>query len=444
MANKMRNGHAVVVGASIAGLLAGRVLSEFFDRVTLLDKEPLDGEAAPRKAVPQGNHIHAILTPAYQVLKRFLPEVIDDLISGGAHIFDAGRDLNFFILGNWLTRGETGQTIIGATRPFFEYHLRRNVEVVNNIDIKPGRRFSRWLTDDSGKRFTGIVYEDEGGEHQDQADLLVDARGRASALPAELSELGFGLAPEDTVGVDLGYTSRLFRAPGFNPDWSIMILNPSAPETWTGGLMERVEGDRWIVTMFGYFNDHAPATEEGFLEYARSLEAPDIANFLEIAQPVSDFHKFGTPKCVMRRFEKMVAFPDRLLAIGDTVCNLNPVYGQGLTKAAREAEFLWETLSAHLSEFGSLHGFSDSFRLQLPNAGAEWAWQLTTGADFGFRQTTGERPSGAGFMGWYMTRLFTRSAKSLGARKGVFDATMLIKPPDSLMQPRMMLHALGF
>ena len=444
MANKFQNEHAVVVGASIAGLFAGRVLADFFDRVTLLDKEPLDCGVEPRKAVPQGNHIHGILPPTYRVLKRFLPEVIDDLVAGGAHIYDGGQELNFFILGRWLKRGETGQTMIGSTRPFFEHHLRRNVEAVENIDIRPGRRFSHWLMDGSGKRITGLVYEDEGGEHEEHADLFVDARGRASALPAELDELGFGMPPEDTVGVDLGYTSRLFRAPGFNPDWTLMILNPSAPKTWTGGLIERVEADRWIVTLFGYFNDHAPATDEGFLEYARSLEAPDLANFLEIAQPVSDFNKFGTPKCLMRRFEKMDSFPERLLAIGDTVCHLNPVYGQGMTKAAREAEFLWESLSADLSESGSLDGFSDKFRRQLPNAGAEWAWQLTTGADFGFKQTEGERPPGAGFMGWYMMRLFTRSAKSLHARKGVFDATMLIKPPDSLMRPRMILHALGF
>ena len=47
-------------------------------------------------------------------------------------------------------------------------------------------------------------------------------------------------------------------------------------------------------------------------------------------------------------------------------------------------------------------------------------------------------------MGWYMKRLFLRAAESLDTRKGIFGATMLLKPPESLMRPRMIFHAMGF
>ena len=130
--------------------------------------------------------------------------------------------------------------------------------------------------------------------------------------------------------------------------------------------------------------------------------------------------------------------------MGDAVCRLNPIYGQGMTKSAREAGYLWDSLSDHLKQTDSLDGFAPAFRRNLPAAGAEWAWQLTAGADLGYPQTTGERPPNGAFMGWYMKRLFLRSANSIDARKRLFDTLMLVNPPEHLMQPRMILHAIGF
>ena len=162
-------------------------------------------------------------------------------------------------------------------------------------------------------------------------------------------------------------------------------------------------------------------------ERAQSLVVPDIADFLAISEPVLDFRQFGTRQCKMLRFEKLDKFPDRLLAIGDAVCNLNPIYGQGMSKAAREAGYLWDSLSDHLKQTDSMDGFTDTFRRSLP-AGS---------ADLGYPQTTGERQPMGAFIGWYMKRLFLRSANSLDARKRLFDTLMLVNPPDHLMKPSM-------
>ena len=145
----------------------------------------------------------------------------------------------------------------------------------------------------------------------------------------------------------------------------------------------------------------------------------------------------------MRRFENLQDFPQRLLVMGDAVCNLNPIYGQGMTKAAREGEFLADSLSKHLTKTESLDGFAQSFRKGLPGAGAEWAWQLTAGADLGYPQTKGERKPGGALMGLYMKRLFTRSAKTLETRKRLTDTLMLTNPPDHLFKPRMIGYVLG-
>jgi 2-polyprenyl-6-methoxyphenol hydroxylase-like FAD-dependent oxidoreductase len=438
-----KQGCAVVLGASISGLLAGRVLADFFDEVILLDKEGLDQGPVPRRAVPQGNHIHVILAPTYHVLNRFLPDLIEDLVAGGAHVFDAGTDLQFHVHGNFLARGQTGQKLIGSTRPFFEDRLRRRVKRIDNVEIRTCHRFVGWVASEDRRRIEGVTVEYGGREAAMRADLVVDARGLSSVLPKELEALGYDAPGREIVGVDLEYTSRLYSASGFSPGWNLLIVNPSPPKSTMGALIEQVEDDRWIVTQFAYFGDHAPTDDAGFLERARSLAVPDIAEFLAVADPVSDFQRFGTRQCTMRRFDELEKFPDRLIAVGDAVCNLNPIYGQGMTKAARESARLWDALASHLECSDSMDGFSDAFRRSLPGAGAKWAWQLTSGNDLAYPQTRGtRRPEGA-FMRWYMRRLFIRSAQSLDARKRLLDVLMLVEPPTHLIKPRMLLHAVG-
>ncbi len=438
-----QQGRAVVVGASIAGLFAGRALADHFEEVILLDKEGLDGGPTPRKAVPQGNHIHAILPPTYRVIQRFMPQLVDELVDGGANMIDGGREWKFHVYGNFMAMGETGQTLIGSTRPYFEYCLRRNVSSLPNLEIKTAHRFKNWIASDDRSRINGVAVTGPDGDVDINADLVIDARGRASAISKELQELDYEAPTEELVGVDLCYTSRLYRYSGPALDWKFLLINPSAPYTSIGGLIEKVEDGRWIITQFGYFGDQAPPDDAGFLERAKSLPVPDLANFLEKAEPAGDFQTFGTRECRMRRFENLDASPERLLVIGDAVCSLNPIYGQGMTKAALEAEHLSDRLTEHLAQSETLDGFAQSFRKSLPNAGAEWAWQLTTGPDLAYRQTTGERKPGGNLMGLYMKRLFERSQRTVDARRRLFDSLMLAKPPTHLFKPRMIGYVLG-
>jgi len=52
---------AVVIGGSIAALLAARALSNHFDHVTVIERDPRPSEDQPHKGVPQGHHAHALL-----------------------------------------------------------------------------------------------------------------------------------------------------------------------------------------------------------------------------------------------------------------------------------------------------------------------------------------------------------------------------------------------
>jgi glycine/D-amino acid oxidase-like deaminating enzyme len=76
--------HAVVLGASMAGLLAARSLAEFFDTVTVMQRDPLLDTAAARRGVPQGRHLHGLLARDAQVIDELLPGVLDELVLDGA------------------------------------------------------------------------------------------------------------------------------------------------------------------------------------------------------------------------------------------------------------------------------------------------------------------------------------------------------------------------
>jgi 2-polyprenyl-6-methoxyphenol hydroxylase-like FAD-dependent oxidoreductase len=76
--------HAVVVGGSIAGLTTARVLSEYFEQVTVLERDEIEDRPAIHKSVPQGNHLHALLHGGLQVLSSLYPAFTEDLARLGA------------------------------------------------------------------------------------------------------------------------------------------------------------------------------------------------------------------------------------------------------------------------------------------------------------------------------------------------------------------------
>ena len=82
--------HAVVLGASMAGLLAARVLADFYRTVTIVERDVLPEVSSNRRGVPQGLQAHALIRRGSQILAELFPGVLDDLVADGVPVWDDG------------------------------------------------------------------------------------------------------------------------------------------------------------------------------------------------------------------------------------------------------------------------------------------------------------------------------------------------------------------
>src|SRR3984893_12119430 len=81
---------AIVLGASMGRLLAGRVLADFFGTVDVIERDELADDPSNRRGVPQGRHVHALLARGAHILEELLPGLLDELVAAGAPVWDDG------------------------------------------------------------------------------------------------------------------------------------------------------------------------------------------------------------------------------------------------------------------------------------------------------------------------------------------------------------------
>jgi 2-polyprenyl-6-methoxyphenol hydroxylase-like FAD-dependent oxidoreductase len=377
-------GHAVVIGSSITGLTAARVLTDYFAQVTIIERDYLPGTPAFRQGVPQARHPHTLPLRGQKILEQWFPGLGTELVTNGAVSIDHHGQMGYFIAGSWKQFKRS--SIIAAmtcSRPLLERTILRHLLARSNLSIIEGHGVVGLTTAKGGKRVSGVRlrsrHHPSGHETELAADLVVDASGRASQAPQWLADLGYTPPAELSINAFAGYSSRFYERPAdFIEQWKTLYIRPNPPAGTRGGFIIPVEDDRWHVTLIGMARDYPPTDEAGFLEFARSLPTPYLYEAIKQAKPLTKPCGFRSTDNRLRHFDRLDHYLEGFLVCGDAVYALNPTYAQGMTSALMGSQMLAQVLQEQPR--GDVTGLSQAFQKQLPRAVAD-PWRMSTRGD---------------------------------------------------------------
>lgn len=444
MLTKPLTSHALVIGGSISGLLAARVLADHFERVTIVERDRLPQDPLSRKGVPHARHRHQLLMGGRLILEQIFPGIEADLAQAGTIVVDWSKTiapLTPVAPGPYFG---CGYNVLYCSRDLLEWAIRRRVMLLPHVCICQERDVVGLVADETGSAVSGVRIRARGaaaeeGEETLHADLIVDASGRYSQTPKWLTALGHAIPQETIVNSFVRYVSRYYRYPSDHlPNWQV-VLSETATR---GGLIAQVEGNRWLLTLSGVGGDYPPLKEAAVLAFVQSLPSQQLYEFLQVAYPISPLSGYQQMENRLRHYEQLQRQPEHFIVLGDACCTLNPQNSQGITVAAQSALVLDSCLRRRRNS-GPAHltGFTQQFQQALAKNNRA-AWLLATSRDFRYSTTVGERPQWLPLYQRYMSRVGRLAAKDAQVHGVLFAVTQLLKPPDILFRPRVLTKVL--
>ena len=429
-----RGGHAVVLGGSMGGLLAARVLADFYDRVTVVERDILPVEAVNRRGVPQGRLIHALAARGTQVLDELFPGFVEEVTAKGAEIWDDG-DLSKV----WMSVGghQTPRSgwapnpplFLFPSRPLLEWNVRRRVKAIANLNFLECHDVVGLTATPDRRRVTGARVVDRATDCGTTltADLVVDATGRGSRTPVFLDELGYGRPTEDELTVQLAYACQMMRVePGAIQQHLIAFFpEPGRPKMF--GLI-RNENDTWMFAVGAMAGLQPPGETAEMLAFAADFVPAQVLEALRAAEPLDAVVHHRVPSNRWRRYDKMRRTPDGLLVVGDAVASFNPIYGQGMTVAAIEATVLRDCLQR--GDRGLPRRF---FRAAARKVRV--AWQTAVGSDLALPEVVGPRPMSMRISNAFLERVLTAVEVDPVVAGQFMRVTAMVDPPTRLLRP---------
>lgn len=438
--NQERNGRAIVLGASMSGLLIARVLADFYRVVTVVERDALPDDPVNRRGVPQGRHAHLLLPRGAQVLEELFPGLLAELVRAGAPVLNDG-DLSryhFTFGGHALLRSGPAAIDLGAlatylpSRPLLESLVRRRLRGISNVTILDGHDVAELASTPERDRVSGVRLIDRvgGAEQELAADLVVDAMGRGARTPAFLEKLHYDRPVEDHIVTHTTYASQLLKIPTDTLTEQLVLIGPVAGRP-TGMALFGCEDDTWLFTAFGMAGREPPGSRAGMLTFAREFGPPDVLAAVQDAEPLGEVARHRMPSSQWRRYDRLRRFPRGLLVAGDAICSFNPIYGQGMTVAALEALVLRDCLRR------GRHDLSRRFFSAAATPIAA-AWRLAACGDLALPEIEGARPLSVRLSNAYLDHVLTAAESDAVVAGQLFKVNSLVDPPRRLSNPAFM------
>jgi 2-polyprenyl-6-methoxyphenol hydroxylase-like FAD-dependent oxidoreductase len=393
-----------------------------------LDRDELPAAPVPRVGAPQGNHLHGLLHGGFLALESLFPGFEQDLIAAGAVRCGASLDIRQEFPGiDPMPQRDLGFAVYTASRPLIEQLIRKRVERRSNLTFSPGCRVTSISRSEQGQ-VDGVRY---GRNETIRGDLVVDASARGALTMSLLRESGF--EPEETrMGIDVSYATTIFRIPEGQRDWKMVMTVPKSPDDSKAGYIFPIEGGRWMALISDRHNPTPLAENDDFLGLARELRTSTIYDALKSAQRLDRVRRYKVEESSWRHYERMAEFPQRLIPVGDAICQFNPVWAQGMTVALKEACILGDLLRTRREPglAGLGHAFLEKARPLL-----ECAWDLSSIPDFAHPKTRGEAPADLQERLQFNTALIQLAASDIEVHRLVQSVFALAEPADALQNP---------
>jgi 2-polyprenyl-6-methoxyphenol hydroxylase-like FAD-dependent oxidoreductase len=386
--------HAIVIGSGIAGLLTARVLADYFDQVTIVERDKLPKTAQARRGVSQSLQPHILLAQGYRILETLFPNIEKELQAAGAIPIDWGQEFYHFHpqKGGWNATLDSASSLLSftCTRPVLETTIRQQVSQLTNVSFQQQCRVLGLLGNASNTKVKGIrlyCFDDQTREEL-YGEFVVDASGRGSQLPHWLEQLGYQSPPRTVINPLLGYATRRYRIPADQqPPGKVTLIEHYPPNSTRLGYLARVEEGEWIATLGGYGHDYPPLDEKGFLAFAKSLPSPTFYEAIREAEPTTPINAHRATANRLYRYED-INLPNGVAALGDAVCAPCPVYGQGMTMSALSSMVLQNWLQQQTTKDSQQRLIAANFQKQLAKSNAS-AWSMAVQQDSRFTTTQG-------------------------------------------------------
>jgi len=427
---------AVVIGAGMGGLSVAGVLARYFERVDILERDRLTATVGSRTGTPQDRHPHGLLAGGLRALDQIFPGFKRDLAAAGAVPVSFAREVQFERPDvGVLPKRDFGISVLCATRPLIELVLRRRAEALANITLRPASRVIG-IVPAGGAGVRGVRFINGSGRSEAlDADLVVDASGRGAPTLTLLDVLGWHRPQMTEIGVDITYATAVVGIPpNATREWKAVLTLPDPPYLALHAVLVPTEDDHWIIAIADHSATSWIETWEAFLDASRSLITPTVYNALRYAQPPEGIRHYRFPVSTWKHFERLPRLPRGVLPVADSFCRFNPIHGQGMSSAAKQARLLQDVLARALAEPDPIATVQAGFMAEAASV-LETPWTMSTSADLAFPQTRGERPDNFAEARQFEGALFRAAVADPVVHRAMIEVAQLLQPHQRLWEP---------
>jgi 2-polyprenyl-6-methoxyphenol hydroxylase-like FAD-dependent oxidoreductase len=411
------------------------VLSDFFERVTVLERDAYPADAADRPGVPHGRSFHVLQPRGLCELEDLFPGFERLMRDRGSAQIEMGVNYAVLTPVGWIPpRPKFSRTTLQASRALIDATIRGLCAKIPNVILQQHTLVTGLIIEPGNfPRCVGVTTSDG---NRVEADLIADAAGVSTKAPDWLAAAGVEPPDETVVDAFVGYCGvwlRMRQGVEWPKNWwwtGGAAIGPLPPSDGRAIILTRHENDRWLLSLSGRDRDYPPQDFEAIRAMLSVARSPVIAKMVDLMEPVSLARGYRPAGNRWRHYERWRKPLTGFISIGDAFCAYNPTNGLGMSAAAVSAQVLRDLLKRKNTD-----GLEFTKRFHREQAKVQRGlWEIAIGNDFRFPNTEGQRATKTRLITWYRD-LAMRSTRDPVVQERVREVAGMMMPVSALWAP---------